>query len=283
MKKRMTLFMMAGLLAVAGADAASQERPGRAAAVAQVGERRISQEELREELIVERKSGDTAKVLETFTLEGRKRILNALILRRIFAEEARKRGMDEDPEIQRAIVRAVNEVLADSLVRSEVERLDLTDPALFKYYKANEGVFSTGGRVRARHIVVATEKEAKEALKEVQEGKDFARVASERNRDASRKKGGELGWVSRGVMVKPFEVELFSLGAGEVSAIVKTSFGFHIIKAEEIEAPRVRPFDTVKAEVRKRMVDEHIQQLRQEIEKQVPVQINEEVLKAWHE
>ncbi len=283
MKKRMTLFMMAGLLAVAGADAASQERPGRAAAVAQVGERRISQEELREELIVERKSGDTAKVLETFTLEGRKRILNALILRRIFAEEARKRGMDEDPEIQRAIVRAVNEVLADSLVRSEVERLDLTDPALFKYYKANEGVFSTGGRVRARHIVVATEKEAKEALKEVQKGKDFARVASERNRDASRKKGGELGWVSRGVMVKPFEVELFSLGAGEVSAIVKTSFGFHIIKAEEIEAPRVRPFDTVKAEVRKRMVDEHIQQLRQEIEKQVPVQINEEVLKAWHE
>jgi len=283
MKKRMTLFMMAGLLAVAGADAASQERPGRAESVAQVGESRITQEELRDELVGERKSGDTAKVLESFTLEGRKRILKVLILRRLFAEEARKRGMEGDPEVRRAMARAVNEVLADSLVRSEVERLDLTDSALFKYYKANEGVFSTGARVRARHIVVATEKEAEEALKEVQEGKDFSRVASERNIDASRKKGGELGWVSRGVMVKPFDDELFSLGTGEVSPIVKTSFGFHIIKAEEIEAPKVRPFDTVKAEVRKRMVDEHIQRLRQEIEKQVPVQINEDVLKAWHE
>jgi len=283
MKKRMTLFMMAGLLAVAGADAASQERPGRAESVAQVGESRITQEELRDELVGERKSGDTAKVLESFTLEGRERILKVLILRRLFAEEARKRGMEGDPEVRRAMARAVNEVLADSLVRSEVERLDLTDSALFKYYKANEGVFSTGARVRARHIVVATEKEAEEALKEVQEGKDFSRVASERNIDASRKKGGELGWVSRGVMVKPFDDELFSLGTGEVSPIVKTSFGFHIIKAEEIEAPKVRPFDTVKAEVRKRMVDEHIQRLRQEIEKQVPVQINEDVLKAWHE
>lgn len=270
-------------MAVAGDDAASQERPGRAEAAAQVGERRISQEELREELIGERKSGNSAKALESFTPEGRKRILKGLILRRLLADEARKRGMDEDPEIQRAIDRAVNEVLADSLVRSEVERLDLTDSALFKYYKANEGVFSTGGRVRARHIVVATEKEAKQALKEVQEGKDFERVASERNIDASRKKGGELGWVSRGVMVKPFEVELFSLRAGEMSPVVKTSFGFHIIKVEEVETPKIRPFDTVKGEVRKRMVDEHVQKLRQEIEKQVPVQINEEVLKAWQE
>jgi peptidyl-prolyl cis-trans isomerase C len=283
MKRRVTVLMIAGLIALGGAGAASQESPGGGETVATVGESRITKEDLRDELLEERKSGDTVRVLESLTPEGRQRILRNMIERRLFAAEARKRRMNEDPEIQRAIFRAVNEVLADFLVKSEMQRLDLSDPALLEYYKANEGAFTTGGRVKARHIVVATEEEAKEALREVQGGKDFAKVASERNIDASRKTGGELGWVPRGVMVKPFDEALFSLSAGEVSPIVKTNFGFHIIKVEEIEAPKVRPFDVVKTEIRKRMVDDHIRKLEQEIEKQVPVHINEEVLKAWHE
>ena len=91
-------------------------------------------------------------------------------------------------------------------------------------------------KVRARHILVKTEDEAKLALYDVTTGgKDFAAVAAEKSMCPSRKQGGDLGWFGRGMMVKEFETAAFALKPGETSKPVKTQFGWHIIKVEEVK------------------------------------------------
>ncbi|RKD20955.1 hypothetical protein BET04_08785 [Caminicella sporogenes] len=91
-------------------------------------------------------------------------------------------------------------------------------------------------KVRARHILVKDEKLAKDLLKRIKAGEDFAQLAKEYSEDpGSKEKGGDLGYFSRGVMVPEFEEAAFSLKKGEVSDLVKTRFGYHIIKTEEIK------------------------------------------------
>jgi peptidyl-prolyl cis-trans isomerase C len=84
--------------------------------------------------------------------------------------------------------------------------------------------------VKARHILVKKKSQAEEILEELKKGANFAELAKKHSECPSRKKGGSLGWFGRGKMVKPFENAAFSLKKGELSDIVKTQFGYHIIK-----------------------------------------------------
>lgn len=83
--------------------------------------------------------------------------------------------------------------------------------------------------VKASHILVATEDEAKNLYNEIKNGKDFAEVAKEYSKCPSGQNGGDLGFFPRGVMVKPFEDAAFSLKVGELSEPVQTQFGWHLI------------------------------------------------------
>lgn len=85
-------------------------------------------------------------------------------------------------------------------------------------------------RIRASHILVEKFTEAQEVLERLKKGEDFAKVAMEKSLDGSRRRGGDLGYFGRGVMVKPFEQAAFALEKGQLSDIVKTEFGYHIIK-----------------------------------------------------
>ncbi len=88
-------------------------------------------------------------------------------------------------------------------------------------------------KVRAAHILVKTEQEAGVVLYDLQHGGDFEKIAMEKSMCPSRKKGGDLGWFGRGQMVKEFETAAFSTAPGKLSGVVKTQFGYHIIKVIE--------------------------------------------------
>jgi parvulin-like peptidyl-prolyl isomerase len=90
-------------------------------------------------------------------------------------------------------------------------------------------------KVRAKHILVKTEEEANAILYDLKNGKDFDEIAKEKSTCPSGKKGGDLGWFGRGMMVKEFETAAFSLDKDELSKPVKTQFGWHIIKVIEKE------------------------------------------------
>lgn len=127
-------------------------------------------------------------------------------------------------------------------------RIELADADVEAFFKANGGKFSTAEQRRAAHILVGTDRsadaktraaakaKAQSLLAEVKSGKDFATLAKTHSSDpGSAQQGGDLGVFGRGAMVKPFEDAVFALKVGEVSDVVETEFGYHIIKLTEIK------------------------------------------------
>ena len=136
--------------------------------------------------------------------------------------------------------------------------VEVTDEALADYYEQEKDRFQTPEERHARHILVtiedgdeaAAEAKANAILARIQGGEDFAAVATEVSDDAGTKPaGGDLGWIGRGMLAGPFEDTLFSMQVGDVAGPVKSDFGYHIIKLEEIREGSERPFEEVRDEI----------------------------------
>jgi peptidyl-prolyl cis-trans isomerase C len=141
------------------------------------------------------------------------------------------------------------------------KQVKITDDEIKQYYDANKEMFEKQESVRARHILIkvpenATDEQkaaAKTTLegieKQVKDGKDFAELAKAHSECPSSAKGGDLGFFERGNMVKPFETAAFSMDKGEVSPIVETNFGYHLIKVEDKRAASTMGYDQVKKSI----------------------------------
>lgn len=139
----------------------------------------------------------------------------------------------------------------------------ITEAEMNKFYEDNRRNFEHGERVRASHILLRSdqsdseeakaEKRAKleQLLIEIVGGADFGAVAHEHSDCPSKKNDGDLGYFERGRMVPEFEQAAFSLGTGEVSDIVETPFGFHIIKVTEHQEARLVPFDEAQEDIQR--------------------------------
>lgn len=158
------------------------------------------------------------------------------------------------------------------LTRASTEgAVQVTDEALKDYYAQVKDRFETQERRKARHILVtasdglddaAAEKKAKELYEKVKGGADFAQLAKENSKDpGSAAQGGDLGFAQRGMFVGPFEDALFSMQPGEVRGPIKTQFGYHVIKLDEIEAGKLKTFEEARPELEAEFRKEKSQQL----------------------
>jgi len=201
--------------------------------------------------------------------KGKETLLRRIVQVMTLSDVARAKGMDKDERIKQQLDYYVNEILAQELLKQELAKISITDEDLKAYYKANEDTFKVPEMVKARHILISAGKsagadekkkameKAEELLKRIKAGEDFAKLAAEFSDDkGSKEKGGDLGSFGRGRMVKPFEEAVFALKPGEVSGLVETQFGFHIIKVEEKTAAGIEPFEQAKGKVRNRLMDE---------------------------
>jgi peptidyl-prolyl cis-trans isomerase C len=139
---------------------------------------------------------------------------------------------------------------------------EVTEEEMQKFYKENEDKFENPERVRASHILIKVEqnakpeeraaarKKAQDVLKRLKAGEDFAAVAKEVSDCPSAQQGGDLGFFSRGQMVPPFEQAAFSLQPGKLSDIVETQFGYHIIKVAEHQKAAKVPYEEAKERIR---------------------------------
>jgi peptidyl-prolyl cis-trans isomerase C len=254
------------------------------AVIARVGDEKITAAEFREVLIALRTSGDPGKLALTLSPEGQESILRELVDARLMARRAREKKLDTDPDVKRRIDIAVTSILLKELVDREVAALDLSEGRLRAYYESHKGTFRDSARVKARHIVTATRSEAEDALNKLRAGSDFAALAGTLNTDNTKNSSGDLGWVPRGYMVKEFEAALFALGQGQISGIVKTSFGYHIIKAEELAGEKIQPFAQAQDRIRKVIAEQRLSELREELKKNTTVTIDRDQLdKMIHE
>ena len=142
------------------------------------------------------------------------------------------------------------------------DKVKTTDHEIKDYYQANIDSFQIEKQVEARHILfksesdagVKEEKKVREkamaVLEKARKGKDFAGLAKKYSEGPLRSKGGDLGYFPAGRMVKSFEEAAFKLKKGEISDLVRTRFGFHIIKVEDIKDAKTKPLDEVRDEIR---------------------------------
>lgn len=157
---------------------------------------------------------------------------------------------------------AKQQLLVDRLLRTEVApKVSVSDAEVKEFYDKNPERFQRPERVQASHILIrvdanadaaakqAARARADDLLKQLRAGSDFAALAKQHSQDGSAANGGDLGVFGRGQMVKPFEDAAFALKPGEMSGVVQSLFGFHIIKAVERQPASTVPFAEVSDKV----------------------------------
>lgn len=136
------------------------------------------------------------------------------------------------------------------VVLDAVAKAAISDEALKKLYDEKYAKAEPAKEYHAAHILVATEDEAKAITAELDKGGDFAAISKEKSTDkGSAANGGDLGWFGLGMMVKPFEDAVVGMEAGKISDPVKSDFGWHIIKLEEVRSKPTPKFEDVQAEL----------------------------------
>jgi thiol-disulfide isomerase/thioredoxin len=139
------------------------------------------------------------------------------------------------------------QMIITNLLEETFTEISISDSDAKEYYDENiDSYKAQPGQKRLRHILVETEEEANEILDELKNGKDFAELAEEKSTGPSSANGGDLGFVSTGQMVEEFEKAAFKLNVNQISGVVETQFGFHIIKRE----PNTISFSEAKEDVK---------------------------------
>jgi peptidyl-prolyl cis-trans isomerase C len=191
-----------------------------------------------------------------------------------FTEEILKRQIREQLTIQKFVESQI------------VENIEIAEAEAKEYYEENQEQFKQPEQIHARHILIkvdegaddAAKTDAKGRLEDVQkklgEGGDFATLAEEFSEGPSKSRGGDLGFFGRGQMVKPFEEAAFALEPGEVSGIVETQFGYHLIELVEEKAAGTQSFADARPRIEqvlknqriKSELDQYIENLREAAE-----------------
>lgn len=177
-------------------------------------------------------------------------ILRALVREEILYQAAVAQQLDQDASVKQRADVARRQVIVEELLRRKVEAAThVSDDDARKAYQDNQALFSAE-TVGVSHIMVKSESDAEVVQAELKAGKPFAEVAKEKSQDqGSAEKGGDLGAVGRGQTEPEFEAAAFALKEGEVSGVVKTQYGYHILKGGP-HGTSVQPFEEVKDKLR---------------------------------
>jgi len=176
-----------------------------------------------------------------------------------FKKRFEESGLPMDDLIKEIGVQLSVQKLLEKEVRSHVK---VTDKEVEDFYKENGDRFKSPQSVKAAHILIKAEdpkdeekltkgrKKIEEILQKAKKGEDFAELAKKYSEGPSASKGGDLGFFSKGQMVKEFEDAAFALKTGEISDVVKTHFGFHIIKVTDKKEARTKTLKEVESSIK---------------------------------
>lgn len=237
--------------------------------VAKIGNKKITVNEFNK--LVSSFDAERQKMLEN-NPQLKETVLTQLVQSIVLSDLAKKKGFDKRPEIKQQLEFFSDSFIATEYLKKEVAQKVVINPdEIKKYYDSHQEEFKTPEMVKARHILIrvapgSSEEDKKKAgekvedlLKRVKGGEEFDKLAGEFSEDPGTKaKGGDLGLFPRGRMVKAFEDAAFALKPGELSGIVETQFGYHLIKVEERKEPSIEPFEKAKEQISQKFAQEQV-------------------------
>ena len=185
-------------------------------------------------------------------------IVEYLVERHLLAQQAIREGFGNDEEYKRRLRFYQSKALRDAYFVKTV-KTQVTDEKVRAAYDKQAAKIKPEERVRARHILVATEKLAKELAARIAKGEKFEDLAKKYSTDGSKNFGGDLGYFTASEMVPAFSKAAFALKKGEVSKPVKTDFGWHLIKLEDRKKGGPQPFDQVKGAIKLVLIRQAVQ------------------------
>ncbi|MGA1796408.1 MAG: peptidylprolyl isomerase [bacterium] len=215
-----------------------------------------------------------------------KNIINEKVNSELFLEEAKRLKYDQNEEFKRTFELLKNGLVGQTYAMEYVKDVKVTDEELKEYFETNRERFKEmPERIRVRHVLVPDEEQAKEILAKIKAGGDFEKLAEEFSICPTAKNGGDLGYFSRGRMAPLFEEAAFKLKKGEVSDVVRTNFGFHIIKMEDHKQAGASSLSDVRYEVEQivqfQKRDKKIQDLIAKLKSKASITTNQEALKKY--
>jgi len=234
--------------------------------IVKVNQVALTEEQIEEFLPPEYKS--------SVTLEQKKSFVQKWIENELLYQEARKRKIDQKKELQNRIHTTIKDLVVMELLDKEFgENISATEEEARNFYLQNKDNFKRGEEeVRASHIFLKSKTQADSVYQELKKGADFAKLAQQESEDSlTNRQGGDLGFFSRSE-IAPFIAEVaFKLKNGEVSAPIKSDYGYHILKVrDKQEKGTLRDFNLVKDQIlnyltnqkRDRKVRELVEQLK---------------------
>jgi len=199
-------------------------------------------------------------------------LVNRLIDITLMVDEGRRQKLQNDPEVKAIVARYEDEAIREVLVRRFLAG-KLSDEALKKRYADEVTKVPPSEELRASHILVKTEDEAKAIIKQLQGGADFAKLAKEKSTDTSAGNGGDLGYFGNGDMVPEFYAAAVKLKKGQYTKDpVKTQYGWHVIELTDRRTKAVPKCEEVKDQVKDQVTQELISAWLADIHKTAKIQ-----------
>ncbi len=248
------------------------------AVVAKVGNLEIHQSEL--DLAVANLDPQLAQLPDD---QKKVAALSAAIDVKLLAADATAEKLDQTDDFKKRMQYLTDRELHNAYFKKHVVDT-VTDADVKARYDKEVAALPKQEEVHARHILVKTEDEAKDVIKQLDAGKDFAELAKEKSTDPNKDDGGDLGYFSRGRMVKEFEDAAFALEKGTYSKTpVKTDFGYHVIKVEDKRDAPPPAFEQVQDQVRQLVMRDKYLALLNQAKASSKVEIMDETLRKGYE
>lgn len=211
-------------------------------------------------------------------------VLDQMISEKLLIQEAKYMGLEEDNDVLEQIKKITEQILVQVLIEREIlDKIKVNDEEVIEYYEQNKDGFTEKEQVHLYNILLETEEEAQDVLEQLEAGGDFSEIAIEKSAGPSATQGGDLGYLTRGTIIPEIEEVVFALELEELSEVIKTDFGFHILKITEKKPETVKALEEVKEDIIQTLLPdkqkEAFENFLEELKSKSEIEINEEALR----
>jgi len=210
-------------------------------------------------------------------------VLDQMISEKLLIQEAKNMDLEEDNDVLEQIKKMTEQILVQVLIEREIlDKIKVNDEEVLEYYEQNKDSFTEKEQVYLYNILLETEEEAQDVMEQLKAGGDFSEIAKEKSTGPSAAQGGDLGYLSKGTIIPEIEEVVFALELEELSEVIKTDFGFHILKITDKKLETVKTLEEVEEDIIQTLLPDKqkvaFENLLEELKSKLEIEINEEAL-----